>query len=123
LLFLDAGLKVGELCGLTRADVAGAGVTVHGSKGRTVKMSKRLATAMKMYLREAPRSGPLFTGRGGRALSHWRVRHIAAASAGASPTQLRRMFADRYLEQTGDPLELGRMLGQRLRVGTARPGR
>lgn len=123
LVFLDAGLKISELCGLSRADVARAGLIVRGSKARTVKMSKRLATAMKAYLGRTPRSGPLFTGIGGRALSHWRVRHIAAASAGASPSQLRRMFADRYLEQTGDPLELARVLGRTfvgVRVGKAR---
>jgi site-specific recombinase XerD len=119
-LLLACGLRVGSLAGLCAEDVAGGEVLVRRAKGDVptrVFVPRTLRPLVDPYV--AGRSGPLFAGRDGRALT---TRHIArrlrlwcerARVQPASPHALRRTFGTRLYAACRDPLVVSRGLGHR----------
>lgn len=122
LMFLDTGLRVSELCGLTVGDLdlsAGFAVVCSGKGGkrRVVPIGRVAVDALRSYLGER-RLGSVFLARDGQPLHPEGVRKLlkrAACRAGLTvavyPHLLRHTSATMYLENGGDTFTLQRILG------------
>lgn len=111
------GLRIGEVVGLCRDDIAlnahRASVEVRGvhvkfSATRTVALNKQVRVHLERYLREAPTSGPLFPGERAAltTCAAFRVvkKYGAMAGVHVHPHQLRHTFARLFLAATHNDL-------------------
>jgi integrase/recombinase XerC len=133
-LFYSSGLRLSELVGLDLAQLDIADRTVRvigkGSKTRIVPVGRHAIEALKKWLLEralllredeessSPASGPLFVGRGGRALSvravQLRVESWARRQGlqmHVHPHMFRHSFASHLLESSGDLRGVQELLG------------
>jgi integrase/recombinase XerC len=131
-LFYSSGLRLGELAGLdiSMLDLADRTVRVigKGNKGRIVPVGRHAVDALKNWLirraallgeaGEGLKRGPLFVGRGGRALSVRAVQFRVAAwaqrqglSMHVHPHMFRHSFASHLLESSGDLRGVQELLG------------
>ncbi len=113
-LLYATGLRVGELCGLDRADLDGFQRTVRvlgkGNKERIVPVGEQALRALGAYLAvRAAGDGPLFQNRRGGRLTVRSVHRIVTARARragiarpVSPHTLRHTFATHMLDQGAD---------------------
>jgi integrase len=136
LLFIDTGLRRGELLGLRLADVDLDLDVVHvvgkGSRPRSVPFASKAGTALSRYLRarrahKFANSEALWLGRRGPlsetglAQMLWR-RCDQAGVARIHPHQLRHTFAHVWLKQGGHESDLMRLAGWRGRDMLSRYG-
>ena len=126
LFMLATGVRVGELCGLTMANLdlkeRKAKVLGKGNKERWVTFDATTARALTRYLpRRNPHNKSVFQGREGAALTVNQVEHIyirLGSEAGilgeirCSPHTMRHSFATMYLKAHPDRVaQLQRLLG------------
>jgi site-specific recombinase XerD len=125
LLFLDSGLRLGELVSLRVDDVdlveGRCRVVGKGAKERIVPLGGRSRRALRAWLlTRGPQKGgaALFVGRRGESLSPrgvqllvGRLAHVAGISTRCSPHVLRHSFARAFLANGGDVFTLQRILG------------
>src|SRR6266508_3475544 len=124
-VFLQTGVRVGELCALSVADVDLDACTLivragKGMRAREIELERRGTQALRAWLRVRP-PGPsdaLFTTRDGWPLGARGVRDLVAryrCGAGitrhATPHSLRHTFATHKAEQGVSPFQLQRWLG------------
>jgi integrase/recombinase XerC len=123
-VFLQTGIRVGELCALTRDDVdleqRLLRVVGKGQKTRTIELEKRGIQAIKSYLAVRPESlhAELFLNYQGQPLSERGVRKMVAKYLKASgitkkisPHSLRHTFATYKAERGVSPYVLREWLG------------
>lgn len=123
-VFLQTGIRVSELCALTRADVDFEQrllrVVGKGRKTRTIELEKRGIQAIKSYLAVRPESlhDELFLNYQGQPLSERGVRKMVAKYLKASgitkkisPHSLRHTFATYKAERGVSPYVLREWLG------------
>jgi len=124
-LFLDTGIRVGELCDLNIMDFNrqnGRLVILHGKgdKQRVLPMGDRSRRRLWQYLTkrdEYKAADPLFVTRNGKRMERNHVYQILAHAGrrygvkAAGPHRFRHTFAINFLRNGGSPLELQRMLG------------
>ena len=141
-LFLQAGARVGEACGLRRQDAVirertGFVRLRHAKEGkeRDVPLNATARRALKQYMDSRPRAGPtdlLFASTRGAAMSARSIQHLVknlARRAGVTRIQvtaqtLRHTFSLAYLrEHPGCLAELGALLGHDSLDSTALYGR
>jgi len=123
----DTGLRPRELCALRRRDLERQGaqawlVIGQGKNQRRVDLSTRARVALSDYLAGQPPAGaeaPLFTSRGGQAVTPfilWHVLRGCAAQAGlaeVTPLDLRRAAVLRFLRASdADLLAAGERFGE-----------
>lgn len=128
-LFLDTGMRAGELVGLTLNDVDRdqqlAYVMGKGGRGRACPFGLRTADALRRYLRFRARHtfadrSELWLGKKGR-MTDSGVRQMLerrCADAGLDPIhphQFRHTFAHRWLSEGGQENDLMRLAGWRSR--------
>lgn len=129
-LFLDTGMRAGELCGLQVDDVdqaqSVAFVEGKGGRGRACPFGARTADALRRYLRArrqhplAALSPALWLGKKG-AMTDSGVRQMLerrCTDAGlphVHPHQFRHTFAHRWLSEGGQENDLMRLAGWRSR--------
>jgi len=126
LTFLDCGLRVSELRGVTVNDVnlihGTLQVTGKGSRERRVYFGRRLSRVLRDWLAKRTlslSSDALFCTRKGYALTRYEIAHIIQGlGQGArlqgvrcSPHTLRHTFATQFIRNGGDPFSLQRLLG------------
>jgi site-specific recombinase XerC len=125
LVFLDTGLRLGELVRLSVGDVdlieGRCRVMGKGSKERVVPIGGRTRRALRAWVvtrRRVDNSDPLFVSRRGGRLTPRAVQqlvHRLAVAAGVStrcsPHILRHSFARAFLANGGDVFSLQRILG------------
>ncbi len=124
-LLYGSGLRVSELCGLTRSDLSADGATItvwgKGSKQRRVPLSEPAGDALREWLRdgrshfagvESP-GDRIFLNRRGRALSPRDVRRIIDRRAPnpTHPHALRHTFATHLLDGGADLRAVQELLG------------
>lgn len=128
-LFLQTGIKVGELTELQLADIEladGRGtLTVRGNEGnshRCIPLNAPVCQALQAYLQvrpPAPEVQHLFLSQEGRSISARTVQRLvtvytqAANLRGVSAHTLRYTFATSKLEETGDLATVANLLGHR----------
>jgi integrase/recombinase XerC len=124
-VFLQTGIRVSELCALTRSAIDFAQRTVHvghgkGQKARTIELEKRGIQAIKSYLAVRPESlhDALFLNYQGQPLGERGVRKMVAKYLKASgitkkisPHSLRHTFATYKAERGVSPYVLREWLG------------
>jgi integrase/recombinase XerC len=128
-LLYGTGIRLAELVGLDRDDVAPEAETVRvlgkGSKERLLPLTGIVRRTLTEYLRATPAGpaagdgrAPLFTGRGGARLSRRSVQRLvgdairrAARSSQASPHVLRHSFATHLLNAGADLRAVQELLG------------
>lgn len=124
-VFLQTGIRVSELCALTRADIDFERRTIHvgngkGQKARTIELEKKGIQAIKSYLAVRPESlhDELFLNYQGQPLSERGVRKMVAKYLKASgitkkisPHSLRHTFATYKAERGVSPYVLREWLG------------
>jgi len=124
-VFLQTGVRVGELCALTRRDIDFDRRTVHvghgkGQKARTIELEKKGIQAIRSYLAVRPESlhDELFLNYQGEALGDRGVRKMFAKYLKASgitkkvsPHSLRHTFATYKAERGVSPYVLREWLG------------
>jgi site-specific recombinase XerD len=123
-VFLQTGVRVSELCALTRGDVDLEGRLLRavgkGQKARTIELEKRGIQAIRNYLAVRPEGlhDELFLNYQGQPLSERGVRKMLAkylAAAGItkkiSPHSLRHTFATHKAERGVSPYVLREWLG------------
>lgn len=123
-LLYSCGLRLAELQTLTAAHfdlgLTEVRVTGKGSKTRIVPVGSKAREALQAWLLLAPAQGqmPLFTGRGGAALSRSAIaqglKRWASASGLAGrvhPHRFRHAFASHLLEESGDLRAVQELLG------------
>jgi integrase/recombinase XerD len=136
MLLLHTGLRINELVGLRLDDVhfdhPGTHLTVRdGRHGeiRKIPLEGELRQVLSEYLSVRPNGegeSCLFLSRGGRPLSTRSVQRIvsdraqAAGLGGVSPQTLRRTYASRLLDSTGDLVLVSRRLGHQNLATTTR---
>jgi site-specific recombinase XerD len=129
-LFLDTGMRAGELAGLTLDDIdreqSVAFVMGKGGRGRAAPFGAKTADALRRYLRERNRqpmarnSEALWIGKKGR-MTDSGVRQMLerrCKDAGLEPIhphQFRHTFAHRWLAAGGQENDLMRLAGWRSR--------
>jgi len=127
LVFLDTGVRLGELIGLDLGDLDlhAARIRVRSGKGekeRHVYLGRGLLRSLRAWLDSrgaGQESLPLFVTRGGTRLDRRNVQRILermSAKAGLTrrrvhPHLLRHTFATHYIMNGGDPFSLQRILG------------
>lgn len=126
LVFLDSGIRVSELCGLTVENVRDGYLLVFGkgSKEREVGISGTTARELFKYIHQirkphAESEQHLFLSFRGKPLDRkaiWEIIHSAAERAGikgvrSSPHTARHSFAKEWLVKGGDLASLSRLLG------------
>ncbi len=133
LMFLDSGIRVGELVALTVGDYdmkRGQVLVLHGKgdKKRAVFVGESVRRAMWRYLAtrgELAPDAPLFAGQNGKALDRCTVLRMIshagkrAGVAGAGCHRFRHTFAINFLRNGGDALALQDLLGHE-RLDTVR---
>lgn len=127
LLFLDTGVRVSELTGLTLDGLSLATYTAKvrgkGDKERTVHFGKETAKALSAYLKTRgfiPHEDAFFVSRLGESIGrHAVLRMIKRLGEKAgivgkrvSPHTLRHTSATFWIKNGGDPVSLQRQLGQ-----------
>lgn len=124
-VFLQTGIRVSELCALTRSAIDFESRTVHvghgkGQKTRTIELEKRGIQAIKSYLAVRPESlhDELFLNYQGEPLGERGVRKMVAKYLKASgitkkisPHSLRHTFATYKAERGVSPYVLREWLG------------
>lgn len=124
-VFLQTGIRVSELCALTREDIDFDARHVHvgngkGQKARTIELEKRGIQAIKSYLAVRPESlhEEVFLNYQGEPLSERGVRKMFAKYLKASgitkkisPHTLRHAFATHKAERGVSPYVLREWLG------------
>ena len=124
-IFLQTGIRVSELCSLTREDIDFENRTVHvgngkGQKARSIELEKKGIQAIKSYLAVRPESlhDALFLNYQGESLSDRGVRKMLAKYLKASgitkkisPHSLRHTFATYKAERGVSPYVLREWLG------------
>jgi site-specific recombinase XerD len=124
-VFLQTGMRVSELCALTRSAIDFETRTVHvghgkGQKARTIALEKRGIQAIKSYLAVRPESlhDALFLNYHGQPLGERGVRKMVAKYLKASgitkkisPHSLRHTFATYKAERGVSPYVLREWLG------------
>lgn len=124
-VFLQTGIRVSELCSLTRSAIDFENRTVHvgngkGQKARTIELEKKGIQAIKSYLAVRPESlhDELFLNYQGEPLSERGVRKMVAKYLKASgiakrisPHSLRHTFATYKAERGVSPYVLREWLG------------
>jgi site-specific recombinase XerD len=137
-LFIDSGIRLGEMAGLTLDDVD---LDVHdvvhvigkGSKGRSVPFGSKTGTALDRYLRERARHKlaklpNLWVGARGGPMTDsgiaqmLRRRGAEAGVANLHPHRFRHTFAHMWKTAGGDGDDLMRLTGWRSRTMLARYG-
>jgi site-specific recombinase XerD len=129
-LFLDTGMRAGELAGLTLDDIdreqSVAFIMGKGGRGRAAPFGAKTADALRRYLRERNRqpmarnSEALWIGKKGR-MTDSGVRQMLerrCKDAGLEPIhphQFRHTFAHRWLAAGGQENDLMRLAGWRSR--------
>jgi integrase/recombinase XerC len=124
-VFLQTGIRVSELCALTRSAIDFEQRTIHvgngkGQKARTIELEKRGIQAIKSYLAVRPESlhEELFLNYQGQPLSERGVRKMVAKYLKASgitkkisPHSLRHTFATYKADRGVSPYVLREWLG------------
>ena len=124
-VFLQTGIRVSELCALTRSDIDFETRTVHvgngkGQKARTIALEKKGIQAIRSYLAVRPESlhDALFLNYQGEPLGERGVRKMLAKYLKASgitkkisPHSLRHTFATHKAERGVSPYVLREWLG------------
>lgn len=124
-VFLQTGIRVSELCSLTRPDIDFENRTVHvgngkGQKTRTIELEKRGIQAIRSYLAVRPESlnEEIFLNYQGEPLGERGVRKMLAKYLKASgitkkisPHSLRHTFATHKAERGVSPYVLREWLG------------
>jgi site-specific recombinase XerD len=126
-MFLDTGLRLGELIALdlNDVDVARAVIRVRegkGSKERYVYAGRSLAKALRSWVEVrafSPEEPAFFATRGGMRLDRRNVGRIVERTAQRAklngkrvhPHLLRHTFATHFIKNGGDPFSLQRILG------------
>jgi site-specific recombinase XerC len=137
-LFVDSGIRLGEMAGLTLDDVD---LDVHdvvhvmgkGSRGRSVPFGTRTGTALDRYLRERSRHKlaklpNLWVGARGGPMTESGIAQMLrrrGAQAGVEdlhPHRFRHTFAHMWKTAGGDADDLMRLTGWRSRAMLARYG-
>lgn len=126
LTFMDSGIRVSELCGLTLDAVHDNHLVVFGKgdKEREVAFGSTVARALFKYLHQfrkpaAPEEQHVFLSFTGKPLTRkdvWQILHDLSERAGikgvrTSPHTLRHSFATQWLEHGGDLASVSRLLG------------
>lgn len=126
-LFLQTGIRIGELCALALDDVDPQARTLvvregKGQSSRTIELEKKGAQALVSWLRVRPETldQALFLGRDSRPLKEWGVRDLLVKycrSAGikkrVTPHSLRHTFASYKAERGVSAFQLKEWLGHR----------
>lgn len=134
LLFLDTGMRLGELINLEVSDIDLSSRTIHlrqtkTHSGRTVYFSERTGTWLRRYLTERAESREprLFISWDNKPLDRNTVQgqlrmygKMAGISRKVSPHVLRHTFARLYIMQGGDQFSLQKILGHRTTEMTSR---
>lgn len=124
-LLYSCGLRLAELQSLTLGDfdagLTEVRVTGKGSKTRIVPVGSKAAEALRRWLQLAgtgQMNGPVFSGRGGAALSRSAIAQglkrwaVAAELAGrVHPHRFRHAFASHLLEESADLRAVQELLG------------
>jgi len=134
---IGAGLKLGELIRLKKADVRLDSdqphlvvcSNQHGQPGRTVPLQGAVCDAMRAYLptrKAAPGVDRFFVNQDGRPLSTRTIQRLLRTCAGAAglggltAQDLRYIYARTAFDQCGDVKEIARLLGHRHLATTIR---
>jgi integrase/recombinase XerC len=124
-VFLQTGIRISELCALTRSDIDFAARSVHvgngkGQKARTIELEKKGIQAVKSYLTVRPESlhDELFLNYqgdplGGRGVRKMLAKYLKASgiTKKVSPHSLRHTFATYKAERGVSPYVLREWLG------------
>lgn len=135
-LFIDTGMRLGELTGLRMKDIdfeANLALVVgKGSRPRLCPFERRTARALDRYLRARARrrsatGAELWLGHAGRMTESGiagiiRRRARQAGIAGVHPHRFRHTFAHLWLLQGGNKTDLMRLAGWRSRTMLERYG-
>ncbi len=126
-LFLQTGVRIGELCALRTDDVDLPGRVLHvregkGQVARDIPLEKKATQALKTYLATRPVLAPdaLFLSRSGEPLREWGVRdllakycQLAGIARKVVPHSLRHTFASHKARQGVSAFMLRDILGHR----------
>lgn len=119
-LFLDCGLRISELAGLSLddLDLNNASLLIHGKGGkqRIVRIGAKAQKALWRYTLVRGESDHLFINRGGEPLGVYGVRALITrlgerAGVKVHPHKLRHTFAVSFLRAGGDVFSLQYLLG------------
>ncbi|MDP9471379.1 MAG: tyrosine-type recombinase/integrase [Chloroflexota bacterium] len=124
-LFLQTGIRIGELCELRLDDIDLTASTLHvrvgkGMASRTIELEKKAIRSLRTWLslRDASPSNHLFLNRDGEPLKEWGVRDLlekyrvqAGISKRVTPHSLRHTFASAKAQSGVSPFQLKEWLG------------